>query len=77
MQQALDRLVGMGGHTAVIVAHRLSTVRDATKINVVSGGRVLESGSHDELVAKEGGAYAALLSLQERKSKETIPEARE
>ena len=77
VQQALDRLVGMGGHTAVIVAHRLSTVRDATKINVVSGGRVLESGSHDELVAKEGGAYAALLSLQERKSKETIPEARE
>ena len=38
---------------------------------------MLESGSHDELVAKEGGAYAALLSLQERKSKETIPEARE
>mmetsp|Transcript_19604 Transcript_19604/g.49066 ORF Transcript_19604/g.49066 Transcript_19604/m.49066 type:complete len:735 (+) Transcript_19604:347-2551(+) len=72
VQEALDRLIAMGGHTAVVVAHRLSTVRHANRINVIAGGVVCESGTHEELVALEGGTYAGLLSLQERKKKETI-----
>ena len=74
VQEALDRLIALGGHTAVVVAHRLSTVRHANAINVIQNGAVCESGTHEELVGKEGGVYAGLLSLQERKKKETIPE---
>ena len=74
VQEALDRLIALGGHTTVVVAHRLSTVRHANRINVVSNGVVCESGTHEELVGMEGGVYAGLLSLQERKKKETIPE---
>ena len=77
VQEALDRLVAIGGHTAVVVAHRLSTVRHATKINVISAGKVCESGTHEELVEKEGGVYAGLLALQRRKKNETISEARD
>jgi ATP-binding cassette subfamily B protein len=57
VQEALARLVE--GRTTIAIAHRLSTVRDADQIVVVDGGRVVETGTHDELLAR-GGRYAAL-----------------
>ena len=62
VQAALDRLVV--GRTAIVVAHRLSTIRKANRILVLEKGQVVEEGSHDSLLA-HGGAYARALSLQE------------
>ena len=59
VQQALDEL--SRGRTTIAIAHRLSTIRDADQILVLDSGRIVERGSHDELVAL-GGRYAALLS---------------
>jgi subfamily B ATP-binding cassette protein MsbA len=55
------------GRTTVVIAHRLSTIRDADTIVVMSSGRIVEVGSHDELLAK-GGEYSRLHSLQFRES---------
>jgi ATP-binding cassette subfamily B protein len=61
IQRSLDRLVV--GRTSLIIAHRLSTVRYAHLIHVLDGGCIVESGTHDQLLAK-GGTYAALWRLQ-------------
>ncbi len=61
VQQALD--VARQGRTAIVIAHRLSTVRDADQILVVDGGLIVERGKHDELMAT-GGRYASLYSRQ-------------
>lgn len=50
VQTALDRLIGEGGRTIVLVAHRLSTVRNANAICVMDSGRIVENGTHDELL---------------------------
>jgi ATP-binding cassette subfamily B protein len=67
IQRSLDRLVV--GRTTLIVAHRLSTVRHADAIHVIDGGRIAESGTHDQLLALDG-IYASLWRLQtgERRS---------
>ena len=61
VQEALDRL--MQGRTTIIVAHRLSTIRAAHRIAVLDDGWLVELGSHDELLAKDG-LYARLWRLQ-------------
>ena len=61
VQAALERL--MHGRATLMIAHRLSTVRNADRIHVMEAGRIVETGSHDELVAK-GGLYARLARQQ-------------
>jgi ABC transporter fused permease/ATP-binding protein len=61
VRDALARL--MHGRTAVVIAHRLSTVRDADRVVVLDGGRVVESGNHAELMAR-AGTYRRLVDRQ-------------
>ena len=61
IQRSLDRV--SRNRTTVVIAHRLSTVRKADCIHLLEAGRIVESGTHDELVASNGG-YAALWRLQ-------------
>jgi ATP-binding cassette subfamily B protein len=53
----------MKGRTTFVIAHRLSTIRNATRILVFDGGRVIESGTFDELVEK-GGRFAEFANAQ-------------
>ena len=62
IQQALDSL--LRGRTAFIIAHRLSTIRKVDRIYVIEEGQVLESGTHDELMAREDGRYRRLAEMQ-------------
>ena len=66
MQEALPRV--MAGRTALVVAHRLSTVRHADNILVMKDGLIAEQGTHDELL-KKSGIYARLVKLQHIKDK--------
>ncbi len=63
IQRSLARVADERALTTLVVAHRLSTVRNADAIHVMEGGRLVESGTHDELV-EGGGVYAALWRLQ-------------
>ncbi|XP_031285681.1 putative multidrug resistance protein [Pistacia vera] len=65
VQEALDQ--ASQGRTTIIIAHRLTTIRKANLITVLQSGRVIESGSHDELMQMnngEGGAYSKMVKLQ-------------
>ena len=57
IEAALERL--LEGRTAIIIAHRLSTIRDADRIVVLEAGRIVEQGTHDELL-EAGGRYSEL-----------------
>jgi len=61
IQKAMDNL--MKGRTSFVIAHRLSTIRDADRILVMKDGDIVEQGTHDELIAKDG-LYAALYNSQ-------------
>lgn len=67
VQEALDKL--MEGRTTVLVAHRLSTIRNANSIAVLQNGKVVERGTHDMLVGKQDSVYAHLVSLQQEKKR--------
>ncbi|KAL2978117.1 hypothetical protein AAZX31_13G101400 [Glycine max] len=68
VQEALDRI--MINRTTVIVAHRLSTIRNADSIAVIHQGKIVERGSHAELTKDPNGAYRQLIRLQEIKGSE-------
>ncbi|WP_116947223.1 ABC transporter ATP-binding protein [Jiangella endophytica] len=72
VQQALE--TALAGRTSLVIAHRLSTVRDADQILVVDDGRIVERGTHDELLAV-GGAYADLYRTQFRSQEPLAPAA--
>jgi ABC-type multidrug transport system fused ATPase/permease subunit len=74
VQKALDDVLTEGGRTTIVIAHRLSTVRNAdTTVRLRSkhgmstdtGSVIVEQGTHDELIKIEGGLYAALASAGE------------
>ncbi|MCX7649937.1 MAG: ABC transporter transmembrane domain-containing protein [Flavobacteriales bacterium] len=66
IQDALALL--MQGRTTLVVAHRLSTIRQAHQILVLDKGRLVEHGTHDQLIARPDGLYAHLFALQSRHS---------
>ncbi|OVA05874.1 ABC transporter [Macleaya cordata] len=62
VQEALDRV--MVGRTTIVVAHRLSTIRNADMIVVIKYGRIVETGNHEELISNRSSAYASLIQIQ-------------
>ncbi len=66
IQRALDELCR--GRTTIVVAHRLSTIKNADRIAVIEGGEITEMGTHEALMEKERGVYRTLYSLQFRQS---------
>jgi ATP-binding cassette subfamily B protein len=63
IQDALDHLVK--GRTVIAIAHRLSTLRRANRLLVLKDGKLVESGTHDELLALEGGVFRGLYDMQQ------------
>jgi ABC-type multidrug transport system fused ATPase/permease subunit len=70
VQSALERL--MRGRTTLVIAHRLSTIINADLIVVVEDGRIVETGTHQALLAR-GGVYARLYELQFADQQASLP----
>jgi len=71
VQDAIDKLIARGGCTVVLVAHRLSTVINADIIGVVHQGKIVERGTHDDLL-KQKGIYAQLVKRQVSRMANTL-----
>jgi len=65
VQNALDNVVAETKRTTIIIAHRLSTIRNADSIAVIADGEVVEQGTHDALMAMEGGHSRSLINKQQ------------
>lgn len=61
VQEALEKV--MAGRTTIVVAHRLTTIRNSNLIGVIQQGVVVETGSHDELLSRSNCAYTHLIRL--------------
>jgi ABC-type multidrug transport system fused ATPase/permease subunit len=70
IQQALENL--MAGRTTLAIAHRLSTVRNADKLVVMEQGKIVELGTHDQLMQREDGLYRRLVEMQTKLSDEPV-----
>lgn len=70
IQRAMDNL--MKGRTSFVIAHRLSTIRDADLILVMQHGDIVEQGSHEELLARQGAYYELYMSQFKKQEEETI-----
>ena len=68
VQKAIENL--MQDKTVFVIAHRLSTIRNATNIAVINEGRIVETGTHDELLKTECGAYKMLYDMQFKSNQE-------
>ena len=64
-----------GGKTTMLISHRVSTARHADRIFVIDAGRLVESGTHDELIA-QGGYYADLAAVQSNQDEDRERKAR-
>jgi ABC-type multidrug transport system fused ATPase/permease subunit len=62
VQDALEKL--MKGRTSIVIAHRISTIRKAHQILVIDAGKIIEQGTHEQLIKIEQGIYRNLSSLQ-------------
>lgn len=71
VQEALDRV--MVGRTTIVVAHRLSTIRNADTIAVVQEGKIVETGCHEDLISNPNSVYASLVHLQEAAPLQRLP----
>ncbi|GAB4827247.1 ATP-binding cassette sub- B member 9 [Ancistrocladus abbreviatus] len=74
VQEALERI--MSGRTTIVVAHRLTTIKNADIIAVVYQGKIVEQGTHEELTKDPDGAYSQLVRLQEGVHEDETPRAK-
>lgn len=68
VQEAIDKLMDSREHTVVVIAHRLSTIRSADRIAFIAEGKVMEYGTHEELIGRSNGRYKRLFESSKRRS---------